>query len=88
MSILLSLGRLSKNIPPDPRPFLTIRNKFISYCEELLAPKLEQLQLLILNVPSYPLYLEAVSSILSLRTRHAVVTRDPLNVVYSTSYAH
>jgi hypothetical protein len=29
---------------------------------------------------SCPAYLEAISSILSLRTRHAVVTRDPLSV--------
>jgi hypothetical protein len=29
---------------------------------------------------SYPPNLEAVSSIVNLRTRHAVVTRDPLNM--------
>jgi hypothetical protein len=29
------------------------------------------------NIRSYPPYLETVSSICNLRTRHAVVTRDP-----------
>jgi hypothetical protein len=35
--------------------------------------------LLIQYICSYPPYLEAVSSIGKLRTRHAVVTGDPLN---------
>jgi hypothetical protein len=30
--------------------------------------------------PSYPPYLEAVSSIHNTKTHHAVVTRDPLNM--------
>jgi hypothetical protein len=37
--------------------------------------------LLIQYIRSYPPYLEAVSSILNLRTRHAMVTRDPPNMV-------
>jgi hypothetical protein len=36
-------------------------------------------RLLIQYIRSYPPYLEAVSSIHNLRTRHAVVTGDPLN---------
>jgi hypothetical protein len=39
-------------------------------------------RLLIHYIRSYPPYLEAVSSIRNLRTRHAVVTRDPLNMDY------
>jgi hypothetical protein len=37
-------------------------------------------RLLIQYICSYPPYLEAVPSIRNLRTRHAVVTRDPLNM--------
>jgi hypothetical protein len=37
-------------------------------------------RLLIQYIHSYPPYLEAVFSISNLRTRHAVVTRDPLNM--------
>jgi hypothetical protein len=35
------------------------------------------------NIRSYSSYLEAVSSIRSLGTRHVALTRDPLNVVLS-----
>jgi hypothetical protein len=38
-------------------------------------------RLLIQYICSYPPYLEAVSSIRNLRTRNAVVTRDPPNMV-------
>jgi hypothetical protein len=38
--------------------------------------------LLIQYIRSYPSYPEAVFSIRNLRTRHAVVTRDQLNVDY------
>jgi hypothetical protein len=38
-------------------------------------------RLLIQHIRSYPPYLEAVSSIRNLRTRRAVVTVDPLNIV-------
>jgi hypothetical protein len=37
-------------------------------------------RLLIQYIRCYPPYLEAVSSIRNLRTRHAVVTRNPLNM--------
>jgi hypothetical protein len=37
-------------------------------------------RLLIQYIRSYPPYLESVSSIRNLRTRHAVVTRDPPNM--------
>jgi hypothetical protein len=37
-------------------------------------------RLLFQYIRSYPPYLEAVSSIRNLRTRHAVVTGDPLNM--------
>jgi hypothetical protein len=37
-------------------------------------------QLLIQHIHSYPPYVESVSSIRNLRTRHAVVTRVPLNL--------
>jgi hypothetical protein len=39
-------------------------------------------RLLIQYIRSYPPYLEAVSSIRNLRTRHAVVTRDSLNMAF------
>jgi hypothetical protein len=60
-------------------------HKFIFYDEELLAPcpfpKLEDHPMLsYLYIRSYPQYLEAISSLCSLRTRHAVVTRDPPNM--------
>jgi hypothetical protein len=38
-------------------------------------------RLFIQYIRSYPTCLEAVSSIRNLRTRHAVVTRDPPNMV-------
>jgi hypothetical protein len=38
-------------------------------------------RLFIQYIRSYPPYLEAVSSIRNLRTRHAVVTGDPLNML-------
>jgi hypothetical protein len=43
-------------------------------------PLLCCLRLLILYFRSYPQYLKAVSSISNLRTRHAVLERDPLNM--------
>jgi hypothetical protein len=39
-------------------------------------------RVLIQYIGSYPPYLEAVSSIRNLRTRHALVKRDPLNMGY------
>jgi hypothetical protein len=41
-------------------------------------------RLLIQYIRRYPPYLEAVSSIRNLRTRHAVVTGDPLNMAMNT----
>jgi hypothetical protein len=67
---------------------VTFRNDLILYSEELLAtlptPKLENHPLsavrdCLFNIFA-ALYLEAVSSIRNLRTRHAVVTRDPTNM--------
>jgi hypothetical protein len=66
---------------------MIFRNKLIFYGEELLAPRpTAQVggpllvgcpRLLIEYIRSYPPYLEVVSSIRNLRTRPAVVTRDP-----------
>jgi hypothetical protein len=66
------------------------RNKLIFYGEELLAtrptpqaggpPLVGCPRLLIRYIRSCPLKLEGVSSIRNLRTRHAVVTRDPPNM--------
>jgi hypothetical protein len=39
-------------------------------------------RLLLQYIHNYPPYLEVVSSIRNPRKRHAVVTRDPLNVEY------
>jgi hypothetical protein len=68
------------------------RNKLIFYGEELLTPgptpKLEEHplvgcpRLLIQYIRSYPPCLKGVSSIRNLRTRHAVVRRDPPNMAW------
>jgi hypothetical protein len=59
-------------------------NKLIFHGEELLAPrptpKLEDQPLSAVRDCIYPAYLQAVSSIRNLRTRHAVVTRGPPNM--------
>jgi hypothetical protein len=70
-----------------PRLLEIFRNRLIFYFEELLAPLPTSVargpplvgcpQLLIQYIRSYPPYLEAVSFIRNLRTRHAVVTRNP-----------
>jgi hypothetical protein len=61
----------------------------IFYDEELLAPRPTQAEgppfflcqrLFIQYIRTYPPYLEDVSSIRNLRTRHAVVTWDPPNM--------
>jgi hypothetical protein len=69
-----------------------IRNKLIFYGEELLAPRptpqledhpLSAVRDCLFNIFSAsPPYLEGVSSIRNLRTRHGVVTRDPPNIYY------
>jgi hypothetical protein len=72
---------------------ISIFFRFFFYGEELLATrpssKLEEPfvgcpRLLIQYIRSYPPCLEAVSSVRNLRTRHAMVTRDP-PVHYSCS---
>jgi hypothetical protein len=78
-------------ISPCPRLLVNFLKKLIFYGEELLAPRRTPQaggpplvgcpRLLIQYIRSYPPYLEAVSSIRNLRTRHAVVTRDPPNMV-------
>jgi hypothetical protein len=81
--------RVHKRLPlepflrPSPRPFVTFLNKIVSYGENLLAsrstpPKLED-HPCTLSATACSIYSQ-VSSIHSLRTRHAVVTRVPLNV--------
>jgi hypothetical protein len=68
---------------------VTFRNQLILYDEELAVrqtppgvgpPLVVCPKLLIHYIRSYPPYLEAVSSVRNLRTRHAVVTRDPLKL--------
>jgi hypothetical protein len=82
--------RSFQSIRPSPRSFVTFRNVFLFfYGGELLAPPPNPQagrpplvgcpRLLIQYIRSYPPYLEAFSSNRNLRTRHAVVTRDPLN---------
>jgi hypothetical protein len=72
-----------------PTLLVIFRNKLIFYGEELLAPRptpaegpplVGCLRLLIYYIRSYPPYMEAVSSIRNLRTRHAVVTKGPPNM--------
>jgi hypothetical protein len=88
----LSLRSFVQGICPGPKLLVHFRNKVIFYGEELLAPrptpKLEDHPfvgcpwLLIQYIRSYPPYLEGISSIHNLRMRHAVVTRDPPNMVH------
>jgi hypothetical protein len=73
-----------------PRLCVVIRNKYRVLRWELLAPAPNPQaggpptvgcpRLLIRYIRSYPPYLEAVSSIRNPRTRHAVVTVDPLDM--------
>jgi hypothetical protein len=84
------LRSIIQRISPCPRLLVNSHNKIIFYGEELLAPrptpKLEDHPLsavrdcLFQYIRSNPPYLEAVPSIRNLRTRHAVVTRDPPNM--------
>jgi hypothetical protein len=96
ISIFFSLGRFQR-IRPGPRPFVTIRNKLIFIWCGVVSPTpdlqaggplfVKCARLLIQYIRSYPPYPEAVFSILNLRTRHAMVTRHPANMVYvSTAY--
>jgi hypothetical protein len=85
----LSLTSLIQGIRPGPRLLENFRNKLIFYGEELLAPRptpmledhpLSAARDCLLYIRSYSPYPEGVSSIHNLRTRHAVVTRDPPNM--------
>jgi hypothetical protein len=79
----LSLISFIRRIRPGSRPFVTQRNKlFFSPTPNLQAGEplhVGSPRLSIQYIHSYPPYLEEVSSILNLRTCHAVVTRDPPN---------
>jgi hypothetical protein len=91
ISLFFRLGRLSKE-SVQIRGFLNIfvTSSFLRW--EIVSPTPKPQaegphlaccpQLLIQYIRSYPPYLEGVSSIRNLRTRHAVVTRDPPNMVY------
>jgi hypothetical protein len=78
-----------QRIRPFPRPLYILRKKKVlrwGVVSPLSNPQAGEPspvgcpRLLIQFIRSYPPYLEAVSSVRHLRTRQAVVTRDPLNV--------
>jgi hypothetical protein len=85
MKLLIMPTRRSfiQGIRSGPRFLVIFRNKPISYDEELLAscstPKLEDHPLSAARDCLFNIF-GAVSSIRNLRTRHAVVTRDPPNM--------
>jgi hypothetical protein len=80
-------------IRPVPRLCVVIRNKYWVLRGWVVSPPPNSQaggpptagcpQLLIQYIRSYPSYLEAVSSIRNQRTRHALVTVDPLNIFLS-----
>jgi hypothetical protein len=82
--------RLCQVIRPVPRLCVVIRNKYWVLRGRVVSPPPNPQagrpptvgcpRLLIQYIRSYPPYLEAVSSIRNPRTRHAVVTVDPLNM--------
>jgi hypothetical protein len=86
--------RLCQVIRPVPRLCIVIRNKYWVLRGRVVTPPPNPQaggpptigcpRLLIQYIPSYPPYLEAVSSIHNPRTRHAVVTVDPLNMGWRT----
>jgi hypothetical protein len=81
-----SLVPILSQIRPSPRPFLTFRNNLIFLRRGVVSPTPNPQaggqplvgcpRLLIQYIRSYPPYLEAISSICNLKTRHAVVTRE------------
>jgi hypothetical protein len=83
----LSLRPFIQGIRPGPRLLVIFRNKLIFLRLGVVwptpnpqagAPPLVGCpRMLIQYICSYPPYLEAVSSIRNVRTRHVVVTRDP-----------
>jgi hypothetical protein len=88
MSIFLRLGLSSKESVQVrgclwsfvTSSFLTVRSCYPTANSQAGGPPLVDCpRLLIHYIRSCPPYLEAVSSIRNLRTRHAVVTRDPSN---------
>jgi hypothetical protein len=92
--ILVFPPTFTQIIPPAPRSFMTFRNKLffrwrvISPTPNPQAgrpPLVRCPRLLIQYIRTYPLYLEAVSSIRNLRTRYIVVTRDPPNMDFNCS---
>jgi hypothetical protein len=80
-----------QEICPGPRLLMSFRNKLTFYGEDRSAPrptpKLEGHPLsavrdcLCIYIRSYPSYMEAVSSISNLGTRHAVVTREHTSII-------
>jgi hypothetical protein len=86
--VLFPLLRSCQRISPGPRRFETFRNKNF-YCEEFLAPRPTpkwRTTPCRLFATGYSIYSQLPSvtgglpSIRNLRTRHAVVTRDPPNM--------
>jgi hypothetical protein len=97
MSVFFSFGYFIQRIRPGPRSFVTFRNKLIFFLRwEVVSPTPKSQpggpllvgcpRLLIQYIRRYPLCLEAVSSNRNLRTRHAIVTRDSLNMDLSNSF--
>jgi hypothetical protein len=89
----LSCRSFIQGIRPGPRLLVIFRNKPIFLWWGIVSPTPNHQdggppligcpRLLIQYIRSYPPYLEAVSSIRNLRTRHAVVTRDPPNLDFN-----
>jgi hypothetical protein len=89
MSFFLSLGRLSKESVEVRGPLWHfVTSLFLWRGVVSPTPNLQAGGLPLVNCPwlfiqyicSYPPYLEAIPSIRNVRTRHAVVTKDPLNM--------
>jgi hypothetical protein len=84
-NIVLSLRSFIQGIRPDPRLLMNFRNKLIFLRWGVVSPTPNPTaggpplvgcpRLLIQYIHSYSSYLEAVSSICNLRTRHVVVKR-------------
>jgi hypothetical protein len=86
----LSVKSFFQGIRPGPRLLVIFRNKLIFLRRGVVSrtpnpqaggpPLIGCPRLLIQYIRSYPPYLEAVSSIRNLRTRHGVVTMNPPNM--------
>jgi hypothetical protein len=89
-NILYQKRLFIQGICPDPRLLMNFCNKLIFLRWGVVSPMLNPQAggppivgcpwLLMQYIRSYPPYLEAVSSICNLRTRHSVVSRDPPNM--------